>query len=384
MKIIFFLVITLMACVTVKAQEGLTKEQSDIAIKKAIAERRKVSEAAYGSEWSGRELLNGDYKMKFSYKLFGEKPADGRAMYISMHGGGGAPAAVNTQQWENQKGLYQPTEGLYFVPRSPTDTWNMWHQGYMDGFIEKAIELAVIYEGVNPYKIYIMGYSAGGDGTYQLAPRLADLFAAAAMSAGHPGDAHIENLRNLPFGLYMGGKDYPYDRNKHAQRWDVKLDSLAAADKGAYIHDVRIYPHHGHWMKLEDAVSMKWMPTFTRNPIPTKVIWMQDDVLRGRYYWLHVPTQEQNADGEIVARYEGNKVYIEKSNVGKFYISLNDKMMDLNKPVRVYLGKKLIFKGKVKRYEGNIRSDVAAMRDNDLIFPVKIEVKGSDAQVVEL
>ncbi|MEM7298333.1 MAG: hypothetical protein AAF391_08720 [Bacteroidota bacterium] len=52
-----------------------------------------------------------------------------------------------------------------------------------------------------------MGYSAGGDGVYQLAPRMADSLAAAAMMAGHPNDASPLGLRNIGFTLHMGGKD---------------------------------------------------------------------------------------------------------------------------------------------------------------------------------
>lgn len=51
--------------------------------------------------------------MKFDYRVFGEKPADGRSLYISMHGGGNAPEALNTQQWQNQIRLYEPAEGVY-------------------------------------------------------------------------------------------------------------------------------------------------------------------------------------------------------------------------------------------------------------------------------
>ena len=79
------------------------------------------------------------------------------------------------------------------------------------------IENYVVTRGVNPNRIYLMGYSAGGDGVYQLAPRMADRWAAASMMAGHPNDAKPDNLRNLPFGLFMGGKDGAYNRNKVAK-----------------------------------------------------------------------------------------------------------------------------------------------------------------------
>jgi poly(3-hydroxybutyrate) depolymerase len=31
---------------------------------------------------------------------------------------------------------------------------------------ERLIENMIIFRGVNPNKVYILGYSAGGDGTY--------------------------------------------------------------------------------------------------------------------------------------------------------------------------------------------------------------------------
>ena len=40
---------------------------------------------------------------------------------------------------------------------------------------------AIVFEDVDPNRVYLLGYSAGGDGVYQLAPRMADRFAAASM-----------------------------------------------------------------------------------------------------------------------------------------------------------------------------------------------------------
>ena len=365
------------------ANKGLSADEASAITKEQIQKRQQNSLAIYGGEWDSRELKNGDYSMKFDIKVFGDEPADGRAMYISMHGGGGTTQELNDKQWDNQKRLYTPAEGVYFVPRAPTNTWNLWHQEYMDGLIEKAIELAVIKENVNPNKVYVMGYSAGGDGTYQLAPRLADLWAAAAMSAGHPGDAQIQNLRNLPFALYMGGLDTPYDRNVHAQTWSDRLDSLATADVTGYIHDVKIFKQHGHWMQHDDTVSMQWMPQFKRNPIPTKVVWSQDDVARNNFYWLQATEDGKKQNSEITASYTNDGVInIANSSAKSFVIGLNDNMMNLDEPVKVILGGKEIFNGKVARSVENITADVNAMRDAELVFPAKLLVNEGVATVL--
>ena len=77
---------------------------------------------------------------------------------------GNAPARVNDGQWENQKRLYRPKEGIYLAPRAPTNTWNLWHQGHIDPMFMRLIENLVALQEVNPNRVYLMGYSAGGDG----------------------------------------------------------------------------------------------------------------------------------------------------------------------------------------------------------------------------
>ena len=87
---------------------------------------------------------------KFSFKTFGERPRGGHSLWISLHGGGGAPKRVNDQQWENQKKLYTLEEGIYLAPRAPTDTWTLWHQPHMDRLLSRLIEDLIVLEGVNP------------------------------------------------------------------------------------------------------------------------------------------------------------------------------------------------------------------------------------------
>ncbi|MBT4693763.1 MAG: hypothetical protein HOB73_10500, partial [Planctomycetaceae bacterium] len=171
------------------AADGLSESQAAKISQKLLAEHSKRILVERKAEMAAKVVKLGDLKMPFWYKTFGEAPNKGRSLYISLHGGGGAPAAVNDQQWENQKRLYTVSEGVYLVPRAPTNTWNLWHQTHIDRFLTRLIENLVVFEGVNPNRVYVLGYSAGGDGVYQIGPRMADTWAAASMMAGHPNDA---------------------------------------------------------------------------------------------------------------------------------------------------------------------------------------------------
>ncbi|MBK9577009.1 MAG: alpha/beta hydrolase [Fibrobacterota bacterium] len=283
---------------------------------------------------AGAFSLNG-YTMKFKFKVFGAQPARGRALFLSMHGGGSTTADVNDEQWANQLLLYTPSEGVYLCPRAPTDSWNMWHQSHIDSLFERIIQAAVAFRSVDPNRVYVMGYSAGGDGAYQLAPRMADRWAAAAMMAGHPNDASPLSLRNIGFTLHVGALDAAYDRNLLVPQWGKTLDSLRKLDPGGYQNLAQVHAGKPHWMDQQDTVAVRWMMGFTRNPRPDRVVWKQDDVFHDRFYWLGLPPSQVRKGSLVVASRSGQDFKIEQSDLDTVRIFLEDSLADLDRPIQV-------------------------------------------------
>ena len=78
---------------------------------------------------------------------------------------------------------------------------------------------------VNPNKVFLTGYSAGGDGIYHMAPRMADWLAGAAMMAGHPNNVDLFNIRNIFFSLQVGAEDSAYNRNEEGKKYIEKLNT---------------------------------------------------------------------------------------------------------------------------------------------------------------
>ncbi|MEC9327480.1 MAG: alpha/beta hydrolase [Verrucomicrobiota bacterium] len=327
-------------------------------------------------EMKGKSISLGGKTMKFDFIVFGEKPKNGRSLFISMHGGGGAPPKVNESQWRNQMRLYKPKEGIYLCPRAPTDTWNLWHQSHIDPLFDRLIENLIIFEGVDPERVYLMGYSAGGDGVYQLAPRMCDRFAAAAMMAGHPNESSPLGLRNLPFALQVGANDGSYGRNKVAASWGTKLSDLRDDDPKGYDHFVKIHEGKGHWMNLEDSIAVPWMAKRTRNRLPEKIVWKQDDVTHGRSYWVALPPEEVKARQLIMVSREGQQFNVDKADgIGTLCILLNDEMIDFAEPVTVRFGGKKIHEGKVSRSIAAISRTMIERGDPGLIFSAILNVK---------
>ena len=99
------------------------------------------------------KIVMGQNTMPIWWTIFGSKPSDGRSLYISLHGGGGTTAAENNGQWNNQKKLYQPSEGVYLCPRAITNTWDLHFRPESDALYEEIIHMAVTYLSVNPNKV---------------------------------------------------------------------------------------------------------------------------------------------------------------------------------------------------------------------------------------
>lgn len=352
------------------AEAGQYAQELSAAWKEAVKEQS-------APQFLAKALHIGDKTMRIWWNTYGEKPTDGRSLYISLHGGGGAPASLNDSQWDNQKRLYTPEEGVYLAPRAITNTWDLHFVPEADAFYEAIIRYAVSELDVNPNKVYIMGYSAGGDGVWRLGPRMADHWAAASMMAGHPGDVRLEGLRNTPFMIWCGGEDAAYNRNEECAARIKEMDALQEADPEGYIHEGHIVPGKPHWMDGVDRAAVPWMAKYNRNPYPNKVVWVQGDVMKDAFYWIGAPADEAKKGMMVVAtaNRETNTIQIEKSDYSRLTIYLNDTLVDLDKPVKVVCGGKVLFEGHLSRSPKTMLSTLNARGDLSYIFPAEVTVK---------
>lgn len=347
-----------------------------------------ITKAKHEKDWkSGKFTVDGK-ELKFRRRSFASQKKP-RALYISLHGGGNTSTAVNDQQWRNQVDLYAPPDGLYIAPRAPSDTWNLWHEPHMDALLDRLILDAIVFEDVDPNRVYLLGYSAGGDGVYQLAPRMADRFAAASMMAGHPNEADPCSLRNLPFAIHVGENDAAYSRNSLAKEWGGKLEALRKADPEGYDHVAKLHEGKGHWMDRDDAEAITWLAARVRPAVPPKrVVWRQDDVTHSRAYWLVMPLSEQRAGAFAAARViDPHTIRIEaETTVQTLTILLRDDLLDLSAPIEVQWEliapdsqqRRVVPAGPAVRVERTIRSLAESLTerpDRAFLYPSRITVE---------
>ena len=356
------------------AASALTLDEAEALVTSLAAERAAALRAELGTSLDDGVISADGVEMRLLERTFGDAPETGCSLWISLHGGGNAAPEVNDQQWRNQIRLYEPTEGVYIAPRAPTNTWNLWHESHIDTLFDQLIDACVAVRGVDPNRVYLMGYSAGGDGVYQLAPRMGDRFAAASMMAGHPNDADPRSLRNLPFALFIGGDDNAYNRADVARQWGEKLDALHAADPDGYEHRVTHYEGLGHWMERRDAEALPWMASHTRNPWPTRVVWQQDNVTRTRFAWLAVSPEDATPGSLITATVDGQTITIEADGVHQLTLRLRDALIDLDLPVVVVANGSKVFEGVVPRTRDAIDHTLSERLDAPAVATAELTV----------
>ena len=197
-------------------------------------------------------LTHGGVSMRFMMEIRGEPEEGGYPLYLALHGGGDGAPEDNDEQWGIMFEYYRwdmKSPGIYVAIRGITDTWDLHFRPESYPMYDRLIRAMIRLYGADPNRVYLLGFSAGGDGVYQIAPRMADRFAAANMSSGHPNGVSLRNLANLPFSIQAGVRDYYSEdalRCVRAAEFDETLNDYREALGGGYEHQVLIRVPNGH------------------------------------------------------------------------------------------------------------------------------------------
>jgi poly(3-hydroxybutyrate) depolymerase len=353
-----------------------------------------------GATWDSAKSItvDGTHTLKYYQRKIGQEPQGGRSLFIMMHGGGQTTPESNDRNWEGYKTWYQNYEiqdAVVIAARSPTNTWNMWFQDHVDPLFERLITDMIVFENINPNKIYLLGYSAGGDGAYRLGTRMADRWAGVSMGGGHQGRdtdddrARPENLYNVAFDAFMGEKDTMHNRNDLVKVWGQRLEALQQKNPGAYPSQWRILEDKTHGdarpkmtTTTEQSVNATTTGTFlqryTRNPMPQTVIWHQSDVTKSHFYWLTVNQANQKKNTQIAASYNGNTIELkDMKDLTAITLRVSDtfKDMDLDKVITVQSNGQQVYSGMARRTIGTMYRTLYERESPEFTFPSELTVQ---------
>ncbi len=117
------------------------------------------------------------------------------------------------------------------------------------------------------------------------------------------------------------------------------------------------------------------MANFSRDPVPERVVWKQTGTPHERSYWLAVPPGEARVGSLVTATRAGQVVEVTAAEgVTRLLVRLDDRMLDLDRPLEVKHAGKAIFADEVPRTVGVMVRTLAGRGDPALIFDAEVEV----------
>ena len=282
-------------------------------------------------------------------------PAKKWPLVVYLHGyNQDNPEYINWWSVDKRHDPSTDKHGVIFI--EPHGRGNTQYLGIGDRDVLKCIEMAKQKFNVNDDQVYLTGSSMGGFGTWNVATRHPELFAAIAPIYGG-SDYHVnvspdnikkmssweiflidkssstsqlESLVNIPILVSHGDQDQSVDVNlsrylvRMLQRWDYDVRYIEVPGKG--------HEELGLWDRI-----IPWMLEHKRNASPRLVRVRAADIRTAAAYWVKV-TQKENPYEFIVVdaeALEGNIIRIDSKNVSEVSLTPDKRLVDFTKPVRV-------------------------------------------------
>lgn len=252
-----------------------------------------------------------DYEMPYEYGWRKDEPTANNssdyqtALFIYLHGSG----FDREQEWANGHSACKDamdvvanhTRGIFFNPRGPDGSdYNKWWKASYQKVWEDFFRLALLQDYVNPFKIFLFGFSEGAYGSQRMASFYADYFAGvAALSGGEPlENAPPENLLYVTYAMTTGEYDNQFGRIELTRKAKEKLDQLRtdySTDDSIpyeYFHTVTTMEGKGH-TEVPVGEGPKNITTISRGRTtnPSEVRWEDfpmDGQRRVGFYNIHV------------------------------------------------------------------------------------------------
>ena len=300
-------------------------------------------------------------------------------LVIGLHGGG---QGVGDGRTAAQKWSFAARYGAICVfPTVIRKEATAWNKEREEKYVMALIEEMKRTFPIDTNRIYLVGHSMGGYGTWSIGTHYADVFAGLAPCAGgifvmRGGGGGIGlargtvvNLKATPIYFYHGADDNRVPPASDRKAAEV-LKELKAK-YGPYEYVYKEYNGIGHGLPPGGmGPIIKWLFKHKRDPYPKMIVWEPSRDYKSLFWWI----KNRGGISQIVAKYDKskNEITIDGPSSG-FSIYLNDKMMDLNKPIRVLINGKEAYNDYANFSAAAMLDSIADKRDPEQYFYAKID-----------
>lgn len=306
-------------------------------------------------------------------------------LLIGLHGGGAGAGDAG-----EAAGVFQPIASKFdcvgIFPEVLEKTERGWTTSGTEEFVLALIEAAKRTWKIDPNRVYMVGHSMGGYGSWTVGARHADLFAGLGPYAGAPTpymsgeeilgieDGVLPNLLNVALHVYqsLDDKNVPPGPNIFAARELEQLRAQYGPFNFRYVQvDGRGHgpPPGGH------VEGFAWLYQFPRAPRPKRVLWQPVLSWNRMFYWLwwDHPVPKTLVDAQVSA---DNTIDVDLGGTppAGLRILLDDRLVDLGREVVIRVEGKEVFRGKVPLTLSTLLMTAAERNDPELLFPARVDL----------
>ncbi len=335
----------------------------DLSIERAtrvIQTERPYSSEPIGTLADERLTIRGrPYSLALSVPLT-YQPSKGYGLVVCLHGAGFTGEAY-LERW-------QARLGEDYILACPTYPAGAWFTRRAEELVLAAVQHVRRRYHIDPDRIFLTGMSNGAIGTWLIGMHDAPLFAGIAPMAGGLDDVllpFLANLRNTGVYIIHGAKDQvmPVELSRALSR---ELTALGIPH--VYREHQREHPvAGGHYFPREEVPDLvAWFARQRRDPLPAKISVVREASRFQSFNWVRIESTDPIAafsddlidkrDERIKTRQYAtleavitapNRIDVKTERVRRYSLFLNDRLIDLSKPLTVTTNGQTSFEGTV-------------------------------------
>ncbi|HXV68508.1 MAG TPA: hypothetical protein VD738_06245 [Nitrospira sp.] len=315
------------------------------------------------------------------------QPSKAYRLVVCLHGAGFSGDEY-LERW-------QARLGEDFLLACPTYPAGAWFTRRAEELVLASIQSVLSRYHVDPDGIFLTGMSNGGIGAWLIGMHHAPVFAGIApMASGldHALMPFLANLRNTPVYMIHGTRDQvmPVELSRSISR---ELGSLGYSH--VYREHEREHPMAGgHYFPREELPELvSWFTHQRRDALPTRLTVVREASHFQTFGWLRIESTEPIAvfsddlvdkRDERIKRREyarldaaivgANRIEVTAERVKRYTLFLNNRLIDLSRPLMVLTNGQVTFDGPVASSLEVLLRQARLRRDVHTLFPVQVTI----------